>query len=372
MYRFMRRVDPDAQAAIAAQLYVEMLEAGYTAIGEFQYLHHAPDGRAFADPATMSTALIEARAESGIGLTLMPVLYLAGDFGGQPLDAGQRRFVHTLDSFETLLNRLKPVAAGDGDVRLGIAPHSLRAVPDEALRQVATFADEIDRGAPIHIHVAEQAREVRGCLEWCDRRPVEHLLDVVEIGPRWCLIHATHTTDDELDAIARSGAAVGLCPTTEANLGDGTFDLGRFLAAGGRFGIGSDSHVSVSPIAELRLLEYGQRLGRLRRLVGASEAEPHTGARLLKAALAGGAQALGRPIGEIAPGARADLVRIDSDQPTLYGRQGDALLDALVFSGNVNPVRDVMVGGRWRVEDGRHHDRERIAARYRKAIDRLA
>lgn len=372
LYRFMQRVDPEAMAAIAAQVYVEMLEAGYTSAGEFHYLHHAPDGRAYGDPAAMAHAILDARAETGIGLTLLPVLYMAGDFGGRPLEAGQRRFVHDLDGFERLLNRLKPLAAGNPDVRLGLAPHSLRAVPDEALAQVATFADEIDRGAPIHIHVAEQAKEVRDCLEWHGQRPVEHLFEVVEVGPRWCLIHATHTTEDELARIAASGATVGLCPTTEANLGDGTFDLGAFQNAGGRFGIGSDSQVSVSPIEELRLLEYGQRLALLRRLVAASEQQPHTGAALVKAALQGGTQALGRPIGRIAPGCRADLVHLDTNHPTLYRRERDTLLDALIFAGGSSPVRDVMVGGRWVVQDGCHRAREAILARYRATLDRLA
>jgi formimidoylglutamate deiminase len=196
-------------------------------------------------------------------------------------------------------------------------------------------------------------------------------MDIAPVGPRWCVIHATHMDDGETEAVARSGAVAGLCPTTEANLGDGLFNLAPYLDHGGRFGIGSDSHVGVSPIEELRWLEYGQRLNSLRRLVAASEAEPHCGARLWRTALAGGAQALGRPIGRIAPGYRADLIRIDPAHPLLAGRRGDQLLDALVFSGNANPVRDVMVGGRWRVQEGRHVDGERIAGAYRAAIGRL-
>jgi formimidoylglutamate deiminase len=252
-----------------------------------------------------------------------------------------------------------------------MAPHSLRAVPDQALRAAIGLLDGIDLDAPIHIHVAEQVREVRDCLAWCGRRPVAHLLDVAVVGRRWCLIHATHMDDDETQELARSGAVAGLCPTTEANLGDGLFKLAAFLDAGGRFGIGSDSHVSVSPIEELRWLEYGQRLDTLRRLVASSLEEPHCGARLWQAALAGGAQALGRRIGRLAPGYRADLIRLDADHPLLVGRRGPALLDSLVFAGNTTPVQDVMVGGRWLVRDGRHHARDEIARRYRAALRRL-
>ena len=368
MYRFLERIGPDELRAIASQLYVEMLEAGYTAVGEFHYLHHQRDGRAYADPAELSWAILEAQRASGIGLTHLPVLYMAGGFGGRAPEAGQRRFVHDLDRFAHLIDRLKPRFSEDPNLRLGIAPHSLRAVPDEALREVVALADAIDPEAPIHIHVAEQVKEVRDCLEWCGARPVRHLFDAAPVGPRWCLIHATHMDDAETAMLARSGAVAGLCPTTEANLGDGLFDLGGYLTAGGRFGIGSDSHVSISPIEELRWLEYGQRLGTLRRLIGASAEQPHCGARLWRDALAGGAQALGRRIGRLAPGHRADLIRIDDRHPILAGRRGEGLLDALVFSGNVNLVRDVMVGGSWVVRDGRHLRRDEIAEAYRATM----
>jgi formimidoylglutamate deiminase len=372
MYRFLERIGPNELRAIAAQLYVEMLEAGYTALGEFHYLHHQPDGRPYADPAELSLSILEAQQSSGIGLTHLPVLYVASGFGGRPPEAGQRRFVHDPNGFADLLGRLAPRFADDPDLRLGVAPHSQRAVPDEALRDVPSLADAIDRKAPIHIHVAEQVKEVRDCLEWCGARPVRHLFDTAPVGLRWCLIHATHMDDAETAMLAQSGAVAGLCPTTEANLGDGLFNLGGYLAAGGRFGIGSDSHVSTSPIEELRWLEYGQRLDTLRRLVAASEEQPHCGARLWRDAQAGGAQALGRKIGRLAPGHRADLIRLDAAHPILAGRYGDALLDTLVFSGNVNLVRDVMVGGRWLVRDGRHVRRDEIADAYRAAVARLA
>jgi formimidoylglutamate deiminase len=372
MYRFLERIGPDELRAIAAQLYVEMLEAGYTAVGEFHYLHHQRDGRPYADPAELSWAILEAQQASGIGLTLLPALYMAGGFGGSPPEAGQRRFVHDLDGFARLIDRLCPRFSADPNLRLGIAPHSLRAVPDGALRDLVQIADALDPEAPIHIHVAEQVKEVRDCLEWCGARPVRHLFDAAPVGPRWCLVHATHMDNAETELLARSGAVAGLCPTTEANLGDGLFDLGGYLTAGGAFGIGSDSHVSISPVEELRWLEYGQRLNTLRRLIAASEQQPHCGARLWQGALAGGAQALGRRIGRLAAGHRADLIRIDDRHPILAGRRGGGLLDALVFSGNVTLVRDVMVGGSWIVRDGRHPRRDEIVEAYRAAVARLA
>ena len=372
MYRFLERIGPDELRTVAAQLYVEMLEAGYTAVGEFHYLHHQPDGRPYADPAELSWAILEAQRSSGIGLTHLPALYMAGGFGGRPPEAGQRRFVHDLNRFADLLQRLAPRFADDPDLRLGIAPHSLRAVPDEALRDIVALADAIGPAAPIHIHVAEQVKEVRDCLEWCGARPLRHLFDVAPVGLRWCLIHATHMDEAETAMLAQSGAVAGLCPTTEANLGDGLFPLGGYLAAGGRFAIGSDSHVSISPVEELRWLEYGQRLDTLRRLVAASEEQPHCGARLWRDAQAGGAHALGRQIGRLAPGCRADLIRLDAAHPILAGRRGDALLDALVFSGNVSLVQDVMVGGRWLVQGGRHLRRDEVAEAYRATVRRLA
>ena len=371
MYRFLERLTPDDVQAIAAQLYVEMLEAGYTSIGEFHYLHHDPNGRPYAEPAAMSAAILEAQRASGIGLTLLPVLYTSGGFGGAEPAPGQRRFVHDLDRFGRLLEWTAQSPRDDPNLGFGLAPHSLRAVTDDELGRVIGMLDEMAPGAPVHIHVAEQVREVRECLEWCGQRPVEHLLSLAEVGRRWCLIHATHMSEAETAAVAASGAVAGLCPSTEANLGDGLFGLAEFLAAGGRFGIGSDSHVSVSPVEELRWLEYGQRLQTLRRLIAGAERRPHTGARLLRAALEGGAQALGRAIGRIAPGCRADLVVVDDRHPLLAAARDEGLLDPLVFSGNVPLVRRVMVGGRWRVEDGRHPDRDAIAQRYVETVERL-
>lgn len=366
MYGHVARMSPEDLEAIAAQLYVEMLEAGYTATAEFQYLHHDPAGKPYDDRAEMSLRCLAAARGVGIGATLLPVLYASGGFGGVAPGDGQKRFLDDLDGFLTIVERLE--AAATTDEVVGIAPHSLRAVPPELL---ATVLEAFDARGPIHIHVAEQLQEVEDCVAWYGQRPIAWLLDHAPVDPSWCVIHATHMTPSETVALASSGTVAGLCPTTEANLGDGLFDAPRFLDAGGRFGIGSDSHISVSPVEELRWLEYGQRLRSHGRAVLSGGADRGTGRALLAGALAGGAQACGRPIGRLAPGRRADLVVLDADHPSLFGRTDDAVLDGWIFSGNRSAVRDVMVAGRWVVRDGAHRDREAVAERYRAALQRL-
>ena len=371
MYGFVGKLTPDDLEAVAAQLYVEMLKAGYTAVGEFHYLHHAPDGGPYDDLAEMSHRVIAAAARTGIGITQLPVLYGFGGFDGQAAGEDQRRFLNDPDRFARIVEALIAQTRDDAQVRIGIAPHSLRAVTPETLGEALVALDEMDDRAPVHIHIAEQTKEVDDCLAWSGQRPVEWLFDHFQVGRRWCLIHATHVNQSEVAALADSGSVVGLCPTTEANLGDGIFPAADFLQAGGVFGIGSDSHISVSPIEELRWLEYGQRLTRrARNLLGSGEGSS-VGARLYRLALAGGAKALGRPVGRLGEGARADLLVLDPLVPTLIGREGDALLDALVFAGNVNPVRDVMVGARWVVREGRHESEEPILEAYRRAVDSL-
>ncbi|MEX2647684.1 MAG: formimidoylglutamate deiminase [Alphaproteobacteria bacterium] len=372
MYGFVRAIDPEALEAIAAQLYVEMLEAGYTAVAEFHYLHHDRDGRPYADPAELSERVIDAARRAGIGITHLPVLYANGGFGGKPAADGQRRFVHDASRFLGLVENLRARHRDDANVRIGVAPHSLRAVTPALLAEVLAGLDAMDPTAPIHIHVAEQTREVEECVAWSGARPVAWLLDHAPIGPRWCLVHATHMSETETAGLAASAAVAGLCPTTEANLGDGLFALPDFLGHGGVLGIGSDSHISVNPVEELRWLEYAQRLDRRERNVAASPERPHVGAGLYRCALAGGARACARPIGAIAPGARADLVVLDRDHPLLVGRAGDALLDSYVFAGNDRVVRDVMVGGDWVVRQGRHGRRDEVRAAYREAIAALA
>lgn len=372
MYRFLARLGPEEVEAIAAQAYVEMLKQGYTAVAEFHYLHNTPDGRPYANPAELADRIAAAATAAGIGLTLLPVLYQSSGFGGSAPTAGQRRFVMGSDAYEALVADLHRRHDANPQIRLGIAPHSLRAVAPEALARAVALADRLDPAMPRHIHAAEQVKEVADCLAWSGRAPVEWLLAEVGIDRRWCLVHSTHLSDTEVKGLAASGAVAGLCPSTEGNLGDGLFRLPAYLAAGGQFGIGSDSNVGSSPAEELRWLEYGQRLASLARNVGEAAPGKSTGAALLARATAGGAQAHGRPIGAIAPGHRADLVVLDPDHPALTGRDGDGLLDAWIFSGNATPVRDVMVGGQWVVRDGRHIGEEAIAAAYRRVARALA
>ncbi|HEY6985121.1 MAG TPA: formimidoylglutamate deiminase, partial [Rhodanobacteraceae bacterium] len=317
MYAFAGRIGPDELRAIAAQLYVEMLKAGYTQVCEFHYLHHQPDGSPYADPAAMSLALIEAAHETGIGLTLLPTLYMTGGFDGRPLSERQRRFRFDVDGYLRLLERLR--ALESARLRVGIALHSLRAVPEAAMRSV--LESGLARDCPIHIHVAEQIGEVQDCLAIRNARPVDWLLDHAPVDARWCLVHATHLADAEMRRLAASGAVVGLCPTTEANLGDGLFPLKSFLEAGGRIGIGSDSHISVSAVEELRWLEYGQRLLTRHRNIAVSELTDSVGETLWGDALYGGALASGATLGALdagdadAPAARADLCVLHAQAP---------------------------------------------------------
>jgi len=362
MYRFAGRVDPDSQYAIATQLYAEMLESGYTSVCEFHYLHHAPDGRPYADPAAMSQSLIAAARDTGIRLTLLPVLYMSGGFDGRPLGERQRRFGHTLDAYLALLQSLR--ARESATLKVGVAFHSLRAVPVPALTAVLEAIG--DAPMPIHIHIAEQVGEVQDCLALRGARPVEWLLANVPVDARWTLVHATHLEPAEVQGIARSGATVAICPTTEANLGDGLFPLRAFLDAGGHWGIGSDSHVSVSPVEELRWLEYGQRLVTRRRNIAVGADQPSTGALLYAQALAGGRRACGQ-----GPEAAEDMIVLDGQAPVLAGARGQDLLDRLVFAGNRPLVRETHVAGQRLVVDGRHRDGDAIAARYRAALAAL-
>ena len=365
MYRFLDRIGPDDQEAIAAQLYLEMLKAGYTTVGEFHYLHRDPAGRSYANPAEMALRIQAAAETTGIGLTLLPVFYAHSDFGGAPPLPTQRRFIHNTRSFRALLEAL----ALDG-LKLGVAPHSLRAVAPSELAEIVAFARERDGDAPIHIHAAEQHKEVDDCIAWSGARPVEWLLDHADVDARWCVVHATHMTDDEVRRLAATRAVVGLCPTTEADLGDGVFPAPLYLAAGGRVGVGGDSHVGVDPFLELRLIEAAQRLALERRNVLARDGES-TGLALYLAALAGGAQALAQPVGAIEVGRRADLVVLDGNDPALAEQPAGQLLDAAIFGPARRVVRDVMVAGRWVIGEGHHADEEAILTRYRQTLRRL-
>jgi len=363
MYAFLDGVDADAFEAIAAQAYVEMLKAGYTTVAEFHYVHHDPQGRPYADPAELARRIVAAALGVGIALTLLPVFYAHAGFGGAPPKAGQRRFVHTIDSFAHLVASLARDAAAQ-DFVLGVAPHSLRAVTPEELQAIVALAPD---DAPIHIHAAEQSREVADCIASLGARPVEWLLDHAGVDGRWCAVHATHMTERETARLAASGAIAGLAPTTEADLGDGTFPGRAYVDAGGAFGIGSDSNTIVDPFAELRQLEWSQRLAIGERNVLASDAAP-VGQSLYAHAARGGGAAVARPVGVIAAGTRADLIVLNVDDPAVADAPRDAILDAAIFGPCRRPVHDVMVAGRWRVREGRHPREDEIFVRYRRAV----
>lgn len=371
MYKFLARLDPQQVGAIAAQLYVEMLKSGYTSVGEFHYLHHQPDGKPYDDLTEMAGQVIGAAERTGIAMTMLPVLYTYSGFGAKPHAPQQRRFINGADRFLRMFEELHKRHRDDPQVRLGIAPHSLRAVSKGVLSEAITGINRMDSTAPIHIHIAEQAKEVEDCKAWSNLRPVTWLYTNFNVDERWCLIHATHINRMETWMVSHSRAVTGICPTTEANLGDGIFPLGLYMRGEGRFGIGSDSHISVSPVEELRWLEYVQRLRREIRNVMSSDKQRHVGARLWNAALSGGAQALGRPIDGLKTGNCADFIVLDANHPALFGRSGNALTDSLVFSGNSNPISDVVVGGKQVISEGQHKDEEKIARAYRKAVSDL-
>ena len=349
MYRFALKVTPDQLEAIATRLYVEMLQAGYTAVCEFHYLHHDPQGRPYADPSEMGQRLIAAARRAGIGLTLLPVLYQHGGFGGQPSHADQRRFVSSTDELLAIAQRLRATGT-----QVGVAPHSLRAVGPQALHALVAATHAADPFAPVHLHIAEQQAEVDACLAWSGARPVEWLLAHAPVDARWCLVHATHLEDAERRAYAATGAVAGLCPTTEANLGDGVFDAAAWHALEGAWGIGSDSHASVDAAEELRWLEYGQRLARQQRSVLATHARPQVADTLWLSAVSGGARASGRPIAGLQPGEQADFLVLDA-RGVLAGLAPAQQLAAHVFAPQGRgTVRDVWVGGVQRVSDGDH------------------
>ncbi|MEG3122287.1 formimidoylglutamate deiminase [Sphingomonas sp. GB1N7] len=360
MYRFVAALDPDMLRAIAALAYIEMLESGFTRVGEFHYLHHAPDGRAYDDRAAMAAAIAAAAQDSGIALTLLPVFYAHADFGGAAPLAAQGRFVNDLDGFARLIDDSRHALAGLDQAVIGIAPHSLRAVTADELTHLTALLPD----APIHIHIAEQTREVDACMAWSGQRPVDWLFDHAEVDRRWCLVHATHVDEAEMRRLAGSEAVVGLCPITEANLGDGLFPARAFQAQGGRFGVGSDSNVRIDAAEELRLLEYGQRLTHEMRNALSGGPGRSTGAAMWTAAFQGGAQALGASGAGLAVGAPADIVSFLPDHPASVGRQGDLLIDSWIFGGARDHIDGVWRAGRKMVSAGRHHDRDRIAARY--------
>jgi formimidoylglutamate deiminase len=374
MYALANRIEPDDLEIVATQLFVDMLKAGYTSVAEFHYLHRRPDGSQYSETNALWEAIDNAAAATGIGLTFLPTLYQTGDFSGLPLKPEQSRFALDTDVYlRAVDNRIAADRRrGSSTWRTGAAFHSLRAVPLENIKQAAIALRTMDASMPIHIHVAEQLLEVTACKRATGRRPIELLLDNELLGPRWCLIHATHATLDELRGIAAAGASVCVSVSTEANLGDGFFDTARFLDNAGSLCVGSDSQCTVSPAEELRWLEYQQRLRKKRRGVLATTEQPHVGTRLWSGAALHGAEASGQPAGSIAVGRRADWVVLDPAHPALAGSTLGTGLDQLVFAGAAAAIRDVMVAGRWVVKDGVHDADDALRAKFSKSMTRLA
>jgi formimidoylglutamate deiminase len=364
MYRFLDHLNPDDVEAINAMAYVEMLESGFTHVGEFHYLHNDIEGARYANPAEMAERVISAADTTGIGLTLLPVFYAHSDFGGAPPKHGQRRFLSDIDGFARLLEASKGFLPDDAI--LGVAPHSLRAVTADELEALL----QLHPNGPIHIHAAEQVKEVEASITFSGARPVEWLLDNAGLDARWCLVHATHVTDRETDRLASSGAVAGLCPITEANLGDGIFPAQRYLSADGRIGMGTDSNILIGAADELRALEYSQRLLNRSRNVLANLEKPSVGARLYNAASLGGAQALGIKSG-IAIGKRADIITLNLKHPSLCGRSGDKLLDSWIFAAKSDCIDAVWRNGRRLVSQGCHIAAEPIKMRYANVIKRM-
>ncbi|HUP98431.1 MAG TPA: formimidoylglutamate deiminase [Usitatibacter sp.] len=371
MYRLVRLLDPEDVEAISAHLYVEMLKHGYTTVAEFHYLHNDREGRPYEDRAELANCIVTGASAAGIALTLLPVMYAHGGFGHKALAPAQRRFRSDPAGIVALLRDLESWHLPSPLLRLGVAPHSARAVDALLLTELVELASEIDPAMPIHMHVSEQQGEVAECIATHGTTPLAWIADLVPLDRRWTLIHSTHLTALEMRAAAKAGACLGLCPVTEANLGDGIFDFVPWFELRGAWGIGGDSHVSVSPFEELRALEYSQRLRLRIRNVASAEDRPDVAANLWSAAAEGGAQAVAQPVGALAPGRRADLVVLDREEPDFEALGAAACLSVAMFSGNSNRVRDVFVGGRLVIEQGRHPDEEDARSSFRDALSRL-
>lgn len=368
MYGVALRITPAQLRAVAAQLYVELLQGGYTQVCEFHYLHHQPDGQPYADEATMAWAVADAAADAGLGLTVLPVLYERAGFAQPTLRPDQRRFAGTPDVIARLQATVQ--TSGRPRVNAGVAIHSLRAASADSID--ALLAQVGDADMPIHIHVAEQMQEVRDCLAATGQRPIAWLGQRWPMDARWQLVHATHTEQAEIDTVARSGAGIVICPSTEGNLGDGFADLPAWLAAGVPMAVGSDSHVNRQWAEELRWLEYGQRLRLQQRNVAAAPTQqPATAARLFDAALHAGGPAAGQRVWGLTRGARADALVLDVQTPGLLGVPASHRLDALVFATNTSALREVYVAGHKLVHAGRHVEQDRIARAFESTMQAL-
>lgn len=371
MYRFVAKMTPEDAHVVAQFVYIEMLKAGYTSVAEFHYLHHQNDGVFYDDPAEMSHQIIQAAFSTGIAITHLPVLYTYSGFAEQKPSEAQGRFIHQTQEYINLISQLDQAYSNENLFKLGIAPHSLRAVSDSQLNEIVPFIRTIDKHAPIHIHIAEQMQEVNDCIKHYQQRPVEWLLNHHTMDENWCLIHATHLTQSEVEDIANSGAVVGICPLTEANLGDGIFPTAEYLKQGGQFAIGSDSHIGINVADEIRLLEYAQRLTKNERAVLVSENCSSVGQYLFSKAAADGAKAINQNTGSIQVGKRADLLVLDNEHPSLFSKTKSRILDAAIFACNQLPIKDVYVAGKRVVESGSHKMESDVIEKYKAVLQRL-
>ena len=365
MYQFLAQLTDQDAKVIAKQLYIEMLKMGYTRVAEFHYLHHDIDGSNYTEDhdnsskiglSTMADAIFQAAQESGIGLTMLPVLYQFSGFGAQVANDGQKRFINSTTQFNQLVSDCFQLSARYENTNVGIAPHSLRAVDKQSLTEAVKYVRSLDAKAPIHIHISEQQKEVDDCLAHYGKRPVQWLLDNVQLDKHWCLIHATHIDEQERKGIISAQAIAGICPTTEANLGDGIFPTTEYLSEQGTFAIGSDSHISVNPIEELRWLEYAQRLIKQQRAILANNVEASVGQNLWQGAALGGAQSTNSNAGSLAVGKQADLLILDDNKTKLFAYDNKYLLDSVIFASQKNPISDVMVNGCWAIRAYSHKD----------------
>ncbi|PCH95748.1 MAG: formimidoylglutamate deiminase [Gammaproteobacteria bacterium] len=383
MYKFLAQLSHEDAQVIAQQLYIEMLKMGYTRVAEFHYLHHDIDGSPYSESshsnnsvtsglATMAQAIFKAAKNSGIGLTLLPVLYQYAGFGQQEPSEGQKRFINATEQFNQLVSDCFDLTKQYANTNVGIAPHSLRAVDKKAMIAAVKHVRSLDDKAPIHIHIAEQQQEVTDCLQHYSKRPVQWLLDNIELDQHWCLIHATHINEQEQQGIVASKAIAGICPTTEANLGDGIFPTTEFLALNGTFAIGSDSHISVNPIEELRWLEYVQRLTKQQRAILAVTETPSVGQNLWQKAAQGGAQSTNSNTGTLALGKQADLLVLDEQQTCLFANNNQHLLDSVIFASQKNLIKDVMVNGAWVVQKGQHAHQQNSADNFAILLKKLS
>jgi len=371
MYRFVAKMTPEDAHSVASFVYTEMLKAGYTSVAEFHYLHHQAGGAHYDDPAEMSHQIINAASTIGIALTHLPVLYSYAGFGEIPPSEAQARFIHSTDDYLNLIDQLNQKYNNHYNFQLGIAPHSLRAVGESQLEEIVPHIRAINNNAPIHIHISEQMQEVADCLKHYGQRPVEWLLNNYSMDENWCLIHATHLTDSETKRLAKSGAVVGICPLTEGNLGDGIFPAAEYLGFGGKFAIGSDSHIGINVAEELRLLEYGQRLSRNQRAVLVDDNCSSVGQYLYANTARDGANAINQNVGEIAIGKRADLLVLNNEHPSMFSKQDSYILDAAIFACSELPVKDVYVAGKKVIDSGQHQFQSEITEKYKSVLARI-